>query len=52
MKKVINGIPFYTETAKEVANWGNGLTYYDLFYEAETLYVTKKRFLHENCRFQ
>lgn len=42
MKKVINGKMYNTETAEELANWGNGLGRNDFKFLDETLYRTKK----------
>ena len=41
MKKIINGILYNTETAKELAEWSNGLTSSDFSNETETLYRKK-----------
>ena len=41
MKKIINGILYNTETAKELAEWSNGLSSSDFSNETETLYRKK-----------
>ena len=41
MKKVINGKMYNTDTAKEIGNWTNNLTWADLDYIDETLYQKK-----------
>jgi hypothetical protein len=42
MKKVIDGKLYNTETAEEIANWSNGLSYSDFNNCEESLFLTKK----------
>ncbi len=48
MKKIINGKMYNTETARHIANWGNGCSYSDFNYCEEDLYQKKtgEFFLH------
>jgi len=48
MKRIIDGKRYDTDTAKEVANWSNGLGYSDFSHCIEELYRTKNGnyFLH------
>lgn len=41
MKKIINGKVYDTETAKEIASWGNGGGWMDFHHFEETLYRKK-----------
>lgn len=48
MKKIINGKLYNTETAKEIANWSDGLSFRDFTHVEEILYQkrTGEFFIH------